>query len=73
MQLVGRMLRGLPGRRQFEMPFVAWCFVGCVEAQLIYIWADAIFYRPITMRRVNLPLSFQMTARRFLETHGLLD
>ena len=31
------------------------------------------FYRPITMQRANLPLSYPMTARRFLEKHGLLD
>ncbi|WP_233424651.1 DUF3413 domain-containing protein [Enterobacter asburiae] len=30
-------------------------------------------YRPITMQRANLPLSYPMTARRFLEKHGLLD
>ncbi|TAT59109.1 DUF3413 domain-containing protein, partial [Enterobacter cloacae] len=29
--------------------------------------------RPITMQRANLPLSYPMTARRFLEKHGLLD
>lgn len=39
----------------------------------MYIWADANFYRPITMQRANLPLSYPMTARRFLEKHGLLD
>ena len=42
-------------------------------SHLIYIWADANFYRPITMQRANLPLSYPMTARKFLEKHGLLD
>src|SRR5476649_2525698 len=41
--------------------------------QLMFIWADANFYRPITMQRSNLPLSYPMTARKFLEKHGLLD
>ena len=36
-------------------------------SHLIYIWADANFYRPITMQRANLPLSYPMTARKFLE------
>lgn len=43
------------------------------QQPLVYIWADANFYRPITMQRANLPLSYPMTARRFLEKHGLLD
>lgn len=42
-------------------------------SHLMYIWADANFYRSITMQRANLPLSYPMTARKFLEKHGLLD
>ncbi|HBU0449086.1 TPA: DUF3413 domain-containing protein, partial [Klebsiella pneumoniae] len=53
---------------------VAWFFfISFISSHLIYIWADANFYRPITMQRANLPLSYPMTARRFLEKHGLLD
>lgn len=49
-------------------------FIGAFCASHVaYIWADANFYRPITMQRANLPLSYPMTARRFLERHGLLD
>ncbi len=40
---------------------------------LIYTWADAYLYRPITMQRSNFPLSYPMTARSFLEKHGFLD
>ena len=40
---------------------------------LIYAWADAYLYRPITMQRSNFPLSYPMTARSFLEKHGFLD
>jgi nucleoid-associated protein ndpA len=40
---------------------------------LIYAWADAYLYRPITMQRSNFPLSYLMTARSFLEKHGFLD
>lgn len=42
-------------------------------SHLAYIWADANFYRPITMQRSNLPLSYPMTARRFLKRYGLCD
>ena len=40
---------------------------------LIYAWADAYLYRPITMQRSNFPLYYPMTARSFLEKHGFLD
>ena len=40
---------------------------------VIYAWADAYLYRPITMQRSNFPLSYPMTARSFLEKHGFLD
>jgi len=65
-------LRSL-NRRSFAKPLVA-LFICCfVASHLMYIWADANFYRPITMQRSNLPLSYPMTARKFLEKHGLLD
>ncbi|KAI3489325.1 hypothetical protein L1887_46370 [Cichorium endivia] len=54
-----------PSPRSFSSPLSVRTFM--------YIWADANFYRPITMQRANLPLSYPMTARRFLEKHGLLD
>ncbi|OOF39227.1 hypothetical protein BKK49_08390 [Rodentibacter rarus] len=44
-----------------------------IATHLIYAWADAYVYRPITMQRSNFPLSYPMTARSFLEKHGLLD
>lgn len=65
-------LRSL-NRRSFAKPLVV-LFICCFFAShLMYIWADANFYRPITMQRSNLPLSYPMTARKFLEKHGLLD
>ena len=65
-------LRSL-SRQRFAKPLVA-LFICCFFAShLMYIWADANFYRPITMQRSNLPLSYPMTARKFLEKHGLLD
>lgn len=44
-----------------------------ITTHLIYAWADAYLYRPITMQRSNFPLSYPMTARSFLEKHGFID
>lgn len=65
-------LRSL-NRRRFGKPLAALFISTFFASHLIYIWADANFYRPITMQRANLPLSYPMTARKFLEKHGLLD
>ncbi|MBN6063845.1 DUF3413 domain-containing protein [Aggregatibacter actinomycetemcomitans] len=40
---------------------------------LIYAWADAYLYRPITMQRSNFPLSYPMTARSLLEKRGFIN
>lgn len=66
-------LRSLTRRRSFARPLAAFLFIAFIASHVVYIWADANFYRPITMQRANLPLSYPMTARRFLEKHGLLD
>lgn len=66
-------LRSLTRRRRFARPLAAFLFITFIASHVVYIWADANFYRPITMQHANLPLSYPMTARRFLEKHGLLD
>lgn len=66
-------LRSLTRRRRFARPLAAFLFITFIASHVVYIWADANFYRPITMQRANMPLSYPMTARRFLEKHGLLD
>lgn len=66
-------LRSLGRRRVYARPVVALFIISFFTSHLMYIWADANFYRSITMQRANLPLSYPMTARRFLEKHGLLD
>lgn len=66
-------LRSLTRRRRFARPLAAFLFIAFIASHVVYIWADANFYRPIAMQRANLPLSYPMTARRFLEKHGLLD
>ncbi|CAK9885418.1 MAG: Inner membrane protein YejM [Candidatus Erwinia impunctatus] len=65
-------LRSL-NRRTFGKPLAVIFIISFVSSHMLYIWADANFYRPITMQKANLPLSYPMTARRFLEKHGLLD
>lgn len=65
-------LRSL-NRRHFGKPLAGVFISAFFASHLMYIWADANFYRPITMQRANLPLSYPMTARKFLEKHGLLD
>lgn len=65
-------LRSL-SRQHFGKPLAVLFISAFFASHLIYIWADANFYRPITMQRANLPLSYPMTARKFLEKHGLLD
>ncbi|KJM59819.1 hypothetical protein B5M10_12575 [Pluralibacter gergoviae] len=66
-------LRSLARRRHYARPVACFLFAAFIATHLMYIWADANFYRPITMQRANLPLSYPMTARRFLEKHGLLN
>ncbi|CQI97328.1 LPS biosynthesis-modulating metalloenzyme YejM [Yersinia frederiksenii] len=65
-------LRSL-NRQRFAKPLVAVFISAFFASHLMYIWADANFYRPISMQRATLPLSYPMTARKFLEKHGLLD
>lgn len=65
-------LRSL-NRQKFGKPLAVLFICAFFASHLMYIWADANFYRPITMQRANLPLSYPMTARKFLEKHGLLD
>lgn len=44
-----------------------------VLTHLVFIWADATRYRPITQEKSIYPLSYPMTARTFLKKQGLLD
>ncbi|MGL9733818.1 MAG: LPS biosynthesis-modulating metalloenzyme YejM [Symbiopectobacterium sp.] len=67
-----KKLRSL-NRHSIGMPVAAVFISTFFASHMMYIWADANFYRPITMQRATLPLSYPMTARRFLEKHGLLD
>lgn len=60
--------------RQKWGKYVALFFLTCFTAtHLLYAWADMSLYRPITTQKANYPLSYPMTARSFLEKHGLID
>jgi membrane-anchored protein YejM (alkaline phosphatase superfamily) len=54
-------------------PLAALFFVCFIASHLIFIWADAFFYNPVTVQKANFPLSYPMTAKSFMEKHGLLD
>lgn len=65
-------LRSL-NRQRWGKPLAS-VFITCfILSHSMSIWADANFYRPITMQRANLPLSYPMTARKFLERHGFIN
>ncbi|UTM56486.1 DUF3413 domain-containing protein [Photobacterium sp. CCB-ST2H9] len=67
-----RKLRKLT-RKHVGVP-IATVFGLCfLTSHLLYIWADANLYRPVTAQRSNFPLSYPMTAKSFMERHGLLD
>lgn len=44
-----------------------------IATHLLYAWADAFLYRPITVQRGILPLSYPMTARNFFANSGLIN
>ncbi|MCX8584194.1 MULTISPECIES: DUF3413 domain-containing protein [unclassified Gilliamella] len=65
--------RSLSKRKRFARPVVIGFILCFVSSHLIHIWADANFYRPITMQRSSLPLSYPLTARHFLERYGFIE
>ncbi|NBI42804.1 DUF3413 domain-containing protein [[Haemophilus] felis] len=60
-------------RQKWLRPVGIFFLCSFITTHLIYAWADAFIYRPITMQKSNFPLSYPMTARSFLEKHGFLD
>ncbi|MGF1686249.1 DUF3413 domain-containing protein [Photobacterium japonica] len=67
-----RKLRKLT-RKHVGVPIATVFGICFISSHLLYIWADANLYRPITAQRSNFPLSYPMTAKSFMEKHGLLD
>ncbi|WGW01308.1 DUF3413 domain-containing protein [Vibrio sp. YMD68] len=54
-------------------PITAVFFLSFIASHLTYVWSDAYFYNPVTSQKSNFPLSYPMTAKSFMEKHGLLD
>ena len=69
---VWRKQRKLSHKR-IGRPLAAVFFVCFIASHLIYVWSDAYFYTPVTGQKSNFPLSYPMTAKSFMEKHGLLD
>jgi len=68
-----RQLRSLTKRRKYCKPVII-TFIFCfLFSHLVHIWADAQFYRPITMQRSSLPISYPLTARHLLERYGFIE
>ncbi|GAA5214982.1 DUF3413 domain-containing protein [Corallincola platygyrae] len=42
-------------------------------SHFFHIWADALFYAPITSQKHYFPLSYPATAKTFLRDHGWVD
>ncbi|MFC0178720.1 DUF3413 domain-containing protein [Thorsellia kenyensis] len=61
-------------QRQRWVIWLSTLFIFCFMAtHFVFAWADANFYRPITMQKANYPLSYPMTARSFLSQYGFFD
>jgi len=59
--------------KQIGKPIALFLFTSFVLSHLVFIWADATQYRPITHQRSLYPLSYPMTARTFLTKQGWLN
>lgn len=70
---IWKKLRSLTKRKRYVKPLVTFFTVCFVLSHLIHIWADANFYRAITMQRSNFPLSYPLTARHLLAQYGFFD
>ncbi|MCO6523871.1 MAG: DUF3413 domain-containing protein [Candidatus Schmidhempelia sp.] len=71
--LIWKKLRSLTKRRRYTQPLIFLLIASFFLSHFIHIWADANFYRPITMQRSSLPLSYPMTARHFLIKYGFIS
>ncbi|WP_435237415.1 DUF3413 domain-containing protein [Psychromonas sp. PT13] len=54
-------------------PIVTFLLSTFLLTHLVFIWADATEYRPITQEKSIYPLSYPMTARTFLKEQGWLN
>lgn len=68
-----RKIRMLNKRRNLTKPLVIIFTFSFVSFHLMHMWADATFYRPITMQRANLALYYPLTAVHLLEKYNYID
>ncbi|MCR9423205.1 DUF3413 domain-containing protein [Vibrio sp. RM-69-4] len=54
-------------------PIAAVFFISFITSHLIYVWSDAYLETSVTSQKSNFPLSYPMTAKSFMEKHGLFD
>ena len=54
-------------------PIALFLFLAFFISHIMFIWADAVQYRPITHEKSLYPLSYPMTARTFLTKQGWLN
>ncbi|SJN58802.1 Inner membrane protein YejM [Vibrio gazogenes] len=54
-------------------PLATIFFISFITSHLIYVWSDASLYTPVTSQKSNFPLSYPMTAKSFMERHGLFN
>lgn len=60
-------------QRRFAAPITT-VFVLCfLTSHSIHIWADAVFYKPITQQDDLFPLSYPTTAKTLMAKHGLIQ
>ena len=60
-------------RRSLTWPLAVPLLVCFFLTHSLHIWADAYVYAPITEQKADFPLSYPMTAKRFLIKQGWLD
>lgn len=60
-------------RRSLTWPLAVPLLVCFFLTHSLHIWADAYVYTPITEQKADFPLSYPMTAKRFLIKQGWLD
>ncbi|MBB1272993.1 DUF3413 domain-containing protein [Psychromonas sp. SR45-3] len=70
--LLWKKVRKIQSKR-IGKPIALFLFAAFVLTHLVFIWADATQYRPITHQKSLYPLSYPMTARTFLTKQGWLN
>ena len=71
-ELIWRNLRPLYLSKRGPKLAITLC-IAFLLTHLVNIWADAVFYRAITMQKANFPLSYPMTAKSFLIRQGWVN